>query len=113
MTPEQEQRISLAGEIEVAVRRVPGVQSVSRSGSLASNLVGRAAEALGLRDGDEPLVVVDRGGDRVGVEVSIAVEVAASAADTVRAVHAAVAAMLEAEGLEASGIRLTVVHVHE
>ncbi|WP_262003510.1 hypothetical protein [Microbacterium sp. Mcb102] len=101
----------VAAEIEKAVRASPGVRSVYRSGSLISNLLRAGAAALGGRPEDEPLVSVAPVGDGIAVEVSIGVDSDARSADALRAVHAAVDAVLETRGLRPDSITLTVVHV--
>lgn len=107
------QHPSLAAQIESALRSTPGVRSVYRSGSLVSNLIGRGAAALGLSGDGEPLVAVVWEGERAEVEASIAVDSTIGAADTVRAAQRAIEALLAAMDVEASVIRLTVVHVQE
>lgn len=107
------QHPSLAAQIESALRSAPGVRSVYRSGSLVSNLIGRGAAALGLGDGDEPLVAVMRDGESASVEASIAVDGAQSTTETVRSAQTVVERVLGAAGVEMSEIRLTVVHVQE
>ncbi len=101
----------VAAEIEKAVRATPGVRSVYRSGSLISNLLRAGAAALGGRPEDEPLVSVAPVGDGIAVEVSIGVDSAAGSGDTLRAVHAAIDAVLATQGLRSDSITLTVVHV--
>jgi hypothetical protein len=109
----ERQHPSLAAEIESALRSSPGVRSVYRSGSLVSNLIGRGAAVLGLSTRDEPLVAVLSDGEGVSVEASIAVDGAQRTVETVRAVQTVVERLLATAGVEASAIRLTVVHVQE
>lgn len=104
-------QVELAADLETAVRATPGVRSVYRSGSLISNLLRAGAAALGGRPEDEPLVSVAPVGDGVAVEASIGVDSAAGSADTLRAVHAAIHAVLATQGLRPDSITLTVVHV--
>ncbi|WP_407358519.1 hypothetical protein LTA6_000376 [Microbacterium sp. LTA6] len=103
----------LASSIEAAVRATPGVKNLYRSGSLVSNLVDTAIEALGLRAAEVPLVSVTGGEDGITVEMSVGVDASMNAVDTVRAVHQVVDAELEAAGAQRAGVRITVVHVHE
>ncbi|WP_417505384.1 hypothetical protein [Microbacterium sp.] len=103
--------VELAADLETAVRASPGVRSVYRSGSLISNLLRAGAAALGGRQEDEPLVSVAPVGDGIAVEVSIGVYSDARSADALRAVHAAIDAVLETRGLRPDSITLTVVHV--
>lgn len=103
----------LAARIESALRATPGVRSIYRSGSLVSNLIGRGAAALGLIGDGEPLVAVAWEGGRAGVEASIAVDSTICAADTVRVAQTAIEALFAEVDVEASVIRLTVVHVQE
>ncbi len=109
MTPEA--RAQLATSIEETVRATPGVRSVYRSGSLISNLLRVGAAALGVRKDDEPIVAVVPSGDGVAVEASIGVDEDTPAGETLRAVHAAVDALLAAHGVGSDSITLTVVHV--
>lgn len=109
----ERQHLSLAAQIESALRSAPGVRSVYRSGSLVSNLIGRGAAVLGLSGSAEPLVAVTAEGKGVRVEASIAVDGAESTMETVRMAQTVVERVLGAAGVETSEIRLTVVHVQE
>ncbi len=111
MTPEA--CAELASSIEETIRTTPGVRNVYRSGSLISNLLRVGAAALGVRKDDEPIVAVAPAGDgvAVAVEASIGVDEDAPAGETLRAVHAAVAALLATRGVGHDSITLTVVHV--
>lgn len=102
---------TLAAEIEAAVRTTPGVCNVYRSGSLISNVIGAGAVALGVRSEDEPLVAVTSGDGGVVVTASIGIDFSASAADTLRATHSAIDALLTAQGVPRERITLTVVYV--
>lgn len=102
---------ALAAEIEAAVRATPGVRNVYRAGSLISNVIGAGAVALGVSRADEPLVAVSRGEQGVVVTASIGIDFSASAADTLRATHDAIDALLAAQGATRERITLTVVYV--
>jgi hypothetical protein len=104
-------QVELAADIEAAIRATPGVRSLFRSGSLISNLLRAGVAALGGRQEDEPLVSVAPAGDGFAVEVSIGVDSGAESGSTLRAVRAAVDAVLEARGVVRDGLALTVVHV--
>lgn len=106
-----EARTGLAAEIEATVRATPGVRSVYRSGSLISGLLRVGAAVLGARSEDEPLVSVVFAEGAVVVEASIGVDEGARSGDTLRAVHAAVDALLDAKGVRRESLTLTVVHV--
>ncbi len=109
MTPEA--CAELAASIEETIRTTPGVRNVYRSGSLISNLLRVGAAALGVRKDDEPIVAVAPAGEGVAVEASIGVDEDAPSGETLRAVHAAVAALLATRGVGHDSITLTVVHV--
>lgn len=104
-------RAELAAAIEAAVRATPGVRTVYRSGSLISNLLRAGATALGVRQGDEPIVSVIPSGDGVAVEASIGVDSGSRSADVLHAVHSTVDSLLGERGVRRDGITLTVVHV--
>lgn len=106
-----QERVALAAAIEVAVRATPGVRNVYRSGSLISHLLRVGAEALGVRNEDEPIVSVVPSADGVSVEASIGVDAGARSADTLRAAQVAVDSLLAARGARRDSITLTVVHV--
>lgn len=106
-----EARAELAASLEETIRATPGVRSVYRSGSLISNLLRVGAAALGVRKDDEPIVAVASAGDGVAVEASIGVDEDTPSGETLRAVHAAVLALLAARGVSPDSITLTVVHV--
>lgn len=108
---ETEARGAHAAAIEAAVRATPGVRNVYRSGSLISNLLRAGVAALGRRQEDEPLVSVVPAGEGVAVEASIGVDSDARSADTLRAVHVVIDAVLEERGLRRDSVTLTVVHV--
>ncbi|GAA2016374.1 hypothetical protein [Microbacterium ulmi] len=101
-----------ATAVEAAVRATPGVSEVYRSGSLVSSIVDAGARLIGLR-GDAPLVVIDGEGANAHVAVSIGVDAASGAAQTCRAVHAAVAESLPEHGLSGAVLSITVAHVVE
>lgn len=109
MAPESSE--ALAAAIEATVRATPGVRSVYRAGSLVSNAIGAGAVALGVRGDDEPLVAVGRSDRGVAVTASIGIDFTASAADTLRATHAAIDELLAAQGVPRESITLTVVYV--
>ncbi|KAB1862253.1 hypothetical protein [Microbacterium algeriense] len=102
----------LAAEIEGAVRATAGVSAVYRSASVISHLLRAGAAALGVRPEDEPLVSVAETEVGVAVEASIGVESHTRSGDTLRAVRAAVDAVLERQGVRRESLTLTVVHVH-
>lgn len=105
------ERRELAAVIEDVVRATPGVRNLYRSGSLISHLLRAGAAALGARPEEEPLVSIAPSDGGIAVEVSLGVDAAERSGDVVRAVHGAVAAMLEARGVRGTSIALTVVHV--
>lgn len=106
-----EQKTALAGAIEDAVRAVPGVTNVFRSGTLVGKAMTAAAERLGLLGSDSPLVILEFEADGARVEVSVGVGVTSPAATAVRAVRAAIERTLAAEAVAMSSARVTVVHI--
>lgn len=102
---------AIAAEIEAAVRATPGVRSVYRSGSLISNAIGEGAVAIGVKSATESLISVRRGSLGVSVEASIGIDFSSDAAETLRAVHAAIDALLSAQGVVRERITLTIVYV--
>ena len=104
-------RAELAAAIEAALRATPGVRNVYRSGSLISHLLRAGATALGVRQGDEPIVSVVGTGDGVAVEASLGVDSGGRSADILRAAHAVIDALLSERGLRRESITLTVAHV--
>ncbi|MFD2758749.1 hypothetical protein [Gulosibacter faecalis] len=100
----------LAAEIESAVRAVPGVTIVFRSGSALSKLVEAGAQALGLRD-EASLVAVEANDAGVRVTASLGLDAGLSVAETLRRAREVIATLLEARGLREPEIRLTAVYI--
>ncbi len=103
----------IAADLETAVRAVPGVSGVFRTGGILSKLVGASAEALGDSADRDPLVRCEHGADGTQVEVAIGVRADAGAAETAHRTHAAISALCSERGLSPIEIRLTVVHIDE
>jgi len=110
MARSEEER-GLAAVIESAVRAVPAVTNVFRSGSLVGNAMAAAAEHLGIGETGTPLVSVGVEDAGVRVEVSIGAASSAPVAETVREVQRAIDAAADAAGTTVTSSRVTVVHV--
>ncbi|WP_353111524.1 hypothetical protein [Microbacterium sp.] len=100
-----------AAGIEEAIRAVPGVASILRTGNPVANVLDAGARALGIRDEEAPLVRVASTPEGVEVEAAIAVRPGTNAADTAREVFAAVTTVVAEQGGRAADVRITVAHV--
>jgi hypothetical protein len=107
----REDERALAAAFEAAVRAVPGVTNVFRSGSLVGNAMAAAAEHLGWGEGGAPLVSVALDAEGVSVEVSLGADASSAVGDTVRAVQRAIDEVAHAAGTAVTSCRATVVHV--
>ncbi len=96
----------MSAELDELIRQVPGVATLYRSGPLAARVVAAGREAV-RADRSEPMVVVDRDGDRTTVEATIGVD-SRSAAETCRAVYDAVSAWSKTAGPTEVAVRITV-----
>jgi hypothetical protein len=103
----------IATEIEAALRSVPGVSDLYRSGSLVANVVDAGARRLGLRDDAAPLVLVQDAEAGLRVDVALGVHISAGAGATMLAAHRAVRDLLTGRELRDAQIVLTVVHVDD
>lgn len=99
----------LVAEIEAAVLATPGVLALYRTGSVVTNLIGAAAESLGVSEDAATRVVVRRTADVTEVEVAIGIESGAGAVDVAEAVRERVRGLIAAE--PGPFVRITVVHV--
>ena len=103
----------LVVRIESIVSATPGVSGVFRSGSAFGRVADTAARALGLREGNESLVVLTRDDDAVSIDVSIGVSAGFGARETVRRVHDAIATQFRHDGDGRANVRVTVVHIDD
>lgn len=104
---------AMAEDIETAIRAVPGVASIFRTGGIISKVVDAGAQLLGAQPNVAPLVRWEHTPDGPRAEAAIGVLAAAGAAETSRRVHAAIAALCTGRGCAPVEIRLTVVHIDE
>ncbi|GGD26948.1 hypothetical protein GCM10010915_03770 [Microbacterium faecale] len=111
MTASQEH--TLATDVEVAVRAVPGVSTLFRAGTLASNAIDVGARVIGIRDKSAPLIRVEQDSDGLRADIVIGVEEDAGAVETIRRVQAAARAVLAEQHPAPADIRITVVHINE
>lgn len=100
----------LSHDIETAIRAVPGVTEVFRTGGILSNVVNSGSAFLGVRQ-DEPRIGWRETPDGPYIEVGIGVNAAAGAVDTSHRVHEAITALCTDRGSSPAGVRITVVHV--
>lgn len=102
---------ALASEIEARVLEVPGVTSVLRSGSLASQVI-EAGRAL-ITPGQEPrpLVHLSQTSEGWSVEIALGVSESRHIVETVQQVDALVLAIMKMHTGELAARQLTVVHV--
>ncbi|MDR7384976.1 hypothetical protein [Promicromonospora iranensis] len=105
--------VAIAAEIEDALRSVPGVCDLYRSGSLVANVADAGARRLGLRDDDTPLVLVQDAGAGLRVDAAMGVHISSGATATMLAAHRAVRDLLTGHELRDAHIVLTVVHVDD
>lgn len=109
MTPSEDRE--LAAAVDAAVRAIPEVTNVFRSGALASQAIAAAAERLGLRGVEASPVSVRRVDEGAEVEVSLGIALSADLPETLRRAHEAVAAALAVAGVGVAELRITVVHM--
>lgn len=103
--------LMLAADIEAAVRAVPGVAVVYRSGSTLAKAVDATTRLIGVRDEDAPLVDLERSEDGVKVRIAIGVHASDGAAATAGRAHAAIQALLAPQSTRDADVHLTVVHI--
>jgi len=104
---------AMALDIETAVRAVPGVTTVFRTGGIISKAVDAGAHLLGAQQNRAPLVRWEHTPEGPRVEASIGVHTGAGAAETSRRVHATISALCSDRGFTPAEIRLTVVHIDD
>lgn len=104
---------ALALELEAAVRTVPGVVEVYRTGTPVARAIAVGGERLGIGAAPQPLVSIERAGDGIQVEVSLGVSGSVGAGDTVAAATVVLSALLAERGCTAPELRITVVHISE
>lgn len=101
----------LVMEIEAAVLSTPGVVALYRTGSAVTNLIGAAAERLGVSEDAATRVVLTKTDATTQVEIAIGIESVGSAVEIAQAARERVAALFAAAGESAPFVRLTVAHV--
>lgn len=101
-----------AARVDAALREVPAVTALFRSGNLFSNALAIAAETLGMSDPETASPVGVRFDDTGAVEIDAAIGVQTSVpvGETLRAAHRAVLDEAAAAGYTVGAARLTVVH---
>lgn len=104
---------AMAAEIEAAVRAVPGVTAIFRTGGFVAKMLGAGAQLLGIQQGRTPLIQWEHAAEGVRVEAAIGVHTAAGAAQTSRRVHEAITALCEDRGYTPRDIQITVVHLDD
>lgn len=105
---------TMAADIETAVRAVPGVTTIFRTGGIISRVVDAGAQLLGTPEDEVPLIRWEHHaveGSRV--EAAIGVHNGAGAADTSCQVHAAITMLCADRGYFPVEVRLTVVHIDD
>lgn len=104
---------AMAEDIETAVRAVPGVTTIFRTGGIISKVVDAGAQLFGAQQNEAPLIRWEHTPDGPRAEAAIGVLAAVGAAETGRRVHAAIAALCSSRGCTPVEIRLTVVHIDD
>lgn len=107
------QESALAADIEIATRAMPGVATLFRAGSLASNVLYAGARAIGIRDDSDPLIRLEQTPEGLRVDIAIGVQDHAGAVETIRRVQAAVRVVIEEQHGARAEIRITVVHIND
>lgn len=107
------QKQTLATDIEVAVRAIPGVSTLFRSGTLVSNAIDAGARLIGIREDSAPRVQLEQAPDGLRADIAIGIRERAGAVETIRRVEAAVRAVIAERNSEPADIRITVVHIDE
>ncbi|GAA4487160.1 hypothetical protein [Microbacterium panaciterrae] len=103
----------LVEDIETAVRAIPGVTGIFRSGTTVAKVVDAGARLLGIRDADASLVRLEQTPEGARVEVAVGVQSSAGAVATTTRVHAAIDALCAGRRIGSVQIRITVVHVDD
>lgn len=98
----------IARAAELAVRSVPGVAALYRTGTPVGNAIAAAVSLLAGTEGQDLVEVSERNG---ALHVTVSIGVVTSAAETCRAVHDRLDATLRALGRPDSTIHVTVAHV--
>lgn len=104
---------AVAADIEAAVRALPGVTGVFRSGGLLAKLVDAGAEALGTAEQRAPFVRWETGETGPRADVAIGVRASAGAAETSARAHEVATVICREHGIAGADIRVTVVHIDE
>ena len=105
--------LAMAADIESAVRSVPGVTAVFRSGGMISKVMESGAQLLGTQQVSAPLVRWESSQDGPRVVVAIGVGAASGAAATTCRVHEVIVDLCAARGVTPSDVHVTVVHIDE
>ncbi|MGI6879616.1 hypothetical protein [Microbacterium sp. gxy059] len=111
MTASQER--TLAADIELATRAIPGVSALFRAGTLVSNVLEAGAWVIGIRDDSDPLIRLEQTPEGLRADIAIGVHEHVGAVETIRQVQAAVRAVVEEQHLVVADMRITVVHVSD
>jgi len=104
---------TLAVELESAVRAVPGVTALFRTGGIIAKVVDAGAQILGIEDSQSSLVRVRPTQTGLHVDVAIGIDGGAGAVETTRGVESAIRALAASRGRDVAGIHVTVVHIDD
>lgn len=104
---------AMAEDIESAIRAVPGVASIFRTGGILSKVADARTQLFGAQQNEAPLIRWEHGPEGRRVEAAIGVHACAGATETSRRVQAAIAAMCAGRGYTSVEISLTVVHIDD
>lgn len=104
---------ALAEDIEVAVRRTPGVAGLFRPGGAVSTVLGAGTRALGFAGADGTLARVEDSPEGPRIDVWVEVDAQPGAVETCRRVQAEIGAVCASHQVRPAEIRVTVVHVND
>ena len=102
----------LEAALEAAIRSVPGVTGLYRTGSGVAKLVDASAALLRGQQQRSPLVRVEHGTAGVTVTAAVGVDAAVSSVQVLELASAAVADAVAASQLALEQVHLTVVHLN-
>lgn len=111
MTVSQEPALAVA--VERSVRATPGVATLFRAGSFASNVLAASARIIGIRDDSEPLVCLEQTAEGLRVHIAIGVHHHVGALETIRRVETGARAVIDTQHRGSAEIRITVVHISD
>ena len=90
--------VSSFDQLDVMVRRVPGVAALYPAGSMVATVLAATLDAVAHRAAAAPLVHIEQRADGVRVTARIGIGAAESSSDVSGRVHDAIAAHLEQGG---------------